>query len=74
MDINLQISNSYSQNQSHRSIRYMSLFSSASLPYNPRSNTLCYTHSKSNFIYKPHSEKGMVGTTSAGSLSRRRRI
>ncbi len=41
--------------------------------YNNCSNTLCYTYSK-NYIYKPHSAYGMVGTTAAGYLGRRRRL
>ena len=41
--------------------------------YNNCSNTLCYTYSK-NYIYKPHSAYGMVGTTAASYLARRRRI
>lgn len=41
--------------------------------YNNCSNTLCYTYSK-NYIYKPHSAYGMVGTSAAGYLARRRRL
>ena len=41
--------------------------------YNNTLNALCYTYSK-NDIYKPHSATGMVGTTAAGHLARRRRI
>lgn len=42
-------------------------------PYNNCNNTLCYTYSK-NFIYKPHSAYGMVGTSAAGYLARRKRL
>jgi hypothetical protein len=41
--------------------------------YNNCTNTLCYKYSK-NYIYKPHSAYGMVGTTGAGYLARRRRL
>jgi hypothetical protein len=41
--------------------------------YNNCSNTLCYTYSK-NYIYKPHSAYGMVGTSAAAYLGRRRRL
>lgn len=41
--------------------------------YNNCSNTLCYTYSK-NYIYKPHSAIGMVGTSSASSRARRKQI
>ena len=47
------------------------------LPYNKQynncSNTLCYTYSK-NYIYKPHSAYGMVGTTANSYLARRKRL
>jgi len=66
---------SYPSNLSHR----------ASYAYDPRivldynkqynncSNTLCYTYSK-NYIYKPHTAYGMVGTTGASYLARRHRL
>jgi len=41
--------------------------------FNNCTNTLCYTYSN-NTIYKPHSAKGLVGTTSSASLARRYRI
>jgi hypothetical protein len=41
--------------------------------YNNCSNTLCYTYSK-NYIYKPHSAVGMVGTISSSSRARRKQI
>lgn len=68
----------YPQNNLHRSGNYISLFYTDILPYNKQynncSNTLCYTQSKGTYIYKPHSEYGMVGTTAAGYLFRRRRL
>jgi len=41
--------------------------------YNNCSNTLCYTYSK-NYIYKPHTAYGMVGTSAAAYLGRRFRL
>jgi hypothetical protein len=56
---------------------YSSLYNTVVLPYgkmyNNCSNTLCFTYSK-NFIYKPHSNYGNVGTTSAGSRAQKRRL
>lgn len=43
------------------------------VPFNNCSNTLCYTYSK-NYIYKPHSAIGMVGTISSSSRARRTKI
>lgn len=68
----------YPQNLLHRSGNYISLFDTTLLPYNKQynncTNTLCYTQSKGTFIYKPHSDYGMVGTTAAAYLFRRRRL
>lgn len=68
----------YPQNLLHRSSNYITLFDTVVLPYNRKynncSNTLCYTASKGTFIYKPHSAYGLVGTTAAAYLSRRRRL
>jgi len=69
---------SYPQNLLHRASNYKTMFDTTLLPYNKKyngcSNTLCYTSSKGTFIYKPHSEYGMVATTAAGYLARRRRL
>ena len=69
---------SYPQNLLNRSSNYITLFDTAVLPYNKQyngcSNTLCYTSSKGTFIYKPHTAYGMVGTSSAAYLARRRRL
>ena len=68
----------YPQNLLHRSSYYRTMFDTVVLPYNKPfnncSNTLCYTSSKGTFISKPHSSYGMVGTTSASYLARRRRL
>jgi hypothetical protein len=53
------------------------MFDTVILPYNKEynncTNTLCYTYSK-NFIYKPHTAYGMVGTSAAAYLARRNRL
>ena len=68
----------FPQNSLHRSGYYKTMFDTTVLPYNKTynncSNTLCYTSSKGTSIYKPHSATGMVGTTAAARLARRRRI
>jgi hypothetical protein len=68
----------YPQSQLHRSGYFKTLFDTTLLPYNKQydncNNTLCYTQSKGMFIYKPHSNYGQVGTSSAGYLARRKRI
>lgn len=68
---------SYPSGLTNRSNYYKSLFNPNNLPYNKQynncNNALCYTYSK-NYIYKPHSAYGMVGTTAAGYLGRRNRL
>lgn len=68
----------YPQGSLNRSSYYRTMFDTTVLPYNKSfnncSNTLCYTSSKGTFIYKPHTAYGMVGTTSASYLARRRRL
>ena len=68
----------YPQNILHNSSNYITLFDTTLLPYNKQyngcSNTLCYTSSKGTFIYKPHTAYGMVGTSSAAYLGRRKRL
>jgi hypothetical protein len=63
----------YPQNQLHRSSNYITMFDTALLPYNAKIN-ICYTSSKGTFIYKPHTAYGMVGTTAAAHLARRKRL
>jgi hypothetical protein len=69
---------SYSQGNLHRSSNFITMFDRTLLPYNKMynncSNTLCYTASKGTFIYKPHTAYGMVGTSAASYLARRRRL
>ena len=60
-----------------RSTNLITMFDTTLLPYNKPynncSNTLCYTYSK-NYIYKPHSGYGIVGTTASSYLARRKRL
>jgi hypothetical protein len=66
-----------SSNRVSRSGYYKTMFDTVDLPYNKIynncDNTLCYTYSK-NFIYKPHSAYGIVGTSAASYLARRNRL
>lgn len=68
---------SYPSNRTNKATNWSSLFHQTILPYNKKydncKNSLCYTYSK-NFIYKPHSAYGMVGTSAAGYLGRRNRL
>ncbi len=69
---------SYPQGSLNRSSYYITMFDTVLLPYNKQynncSNTLCYTSSKGTYIYKPHTAYGMVGTSAASYLARRRRL
>jgi hypothetical protein len=68
---------SYPSGKNHRSTFYKTMFDTTLLPYgkqyNNCNNNLCYTYSK-NYIYKPHSDYGMVGTSAAGYLAQRKRL
>ena len=68
----------YPSSTLHKSNNFKSLGDTTDLPYNMSynncNNTLCYTYSKGTYIYKPHTGYGMVGRTSAGYLSQRRRL
>ena len=69
---------SYPSNKLNKATNYITMFDTVLLPYNKMynncSNTLCYTYSKGTFIYKPHSAYGMVGTSAAAYLGRRKRL
>ena len=69
---------SYPSTTLHKSNNFKTLGDTTILPYNMQynncKNTLCYTHSKGTFIYKPHTAYGMVGRTSAGYLFQRKRL
>lgn len=41
--------------------------------FNNCNNTLCYTYNH-NYIYRPHSAYGTVGTSAAGYLASRKRL
>ena len=68
---------SYPSNTLHKASNFKTSFDTVDLPYNKQynncKNTLCYTSSK-NFIYKPHTAYGMVGTSAAAYLGRRKRL
>jgi hypothetical protein len=66
---------SFPSGLNNRSTFYKSLNDTVDLPYNKYDckNTLCFTYSK-NYIYKPHSGYGSVGTTSAGYIASRKRL
>ena len=57
----------------HLSTLGLPIQSNNSTIYNNCSNTLCYTYNHS-YIYKPHTAYGMVGTSAAGYLARRKRL
>ena len=67
----------YPSNTLNRSTYFKTMFDTTDLPYNKMYNgcsgTLCYTYSK-NYIYKPHTDVGMVGTSAAAYLGRRKRM
>jgi len=67
----------YPSNRLNKATNFITMFDTVLLPYNKQynncSNTLCYTYSK-NFIYKPHTAYGMVGTSAAAYLGRRNRL
>jgi hypothetical protein len=67
----------YPSNNLNKANNFSTLYYTQNLPYNQQynncNNTLCYTYSK-NYIYKPHSAYGMVGTSAAGYLGRRYRL
>ena len=71
-------SNVSSLNVLNKSSNYITMFDTTLLPYNKIynncSNTLCYTASKGTFVYQPHTAYGMVGTSAASYLARRRRL
>ena len=68
----------YPSGRLNRSTNFKTMYDTTLLPYNKMydncNGTLCYTHSKGTYIYKPHSGYGMVGTSSAAYLARRKRL
>lgn len=68
----------YPSNRLNKATNFKTMFDTTLLPYNKTYNgcsgNLCYTISKMTFIYKPHSDVGLVGRTSAGYLAQRKRM
>lgn len=68
----------YPAGRLHRATNFITMFDTTLLPYNVPvdgcNNTFCYTSSKGTFIYKPHSDIGMVGRSAAGYLAQRKRM
>jgi len=68
----------YPSNRLHKATNFKTLFDTTLLPYNKIyngcSSNFCYTTSKGTFIYKPHTDVGMVGRSAAGYLSQRKRM
>jgi hypothetical protein len=69
---------SYPSNRLNKSTNFKTMFDTTLLPYNKMyngcSSNLCYSISKGTFIYKPHTDIGMIGRTSAGYLAQRKRM
>jgi hypothetical protein len=67
---------SYPSNRLNKASNYKTMFDTTLLPYNKTYNgcKLCYTMSKGTFIYKPHTDVGMIGRSAAGYLSQRKRM
>lgn len=70
------LNQSYPTNRLHKSSNYKTMFDTTLLPYNQMLDGIktCYNVSKGTFIYKPHSNNGGIGRSSAGYLAQRRRI
>ena len=66
----------YPSNRLNKSTNFKTMFDTTLLPYNKMydGTKLCYNVSKGTFIYKPHSDTGMVGRSSAGYLAQRKRL
>jgi hypothetical protein len=68
----------YPSNRLNKATNYKTLFDTVLLPYNRMydncKGTHCYTWSKGTFIYKPHTDVGMVGRSAAGYLAQRKRM
>jgi hypothetical protein len=66
----------YPSNRLSKATNFITMFDTTLLPYNKMYNgtKLCYTISKGTFIYKPHTDVGMVGRSSAGYLAQRKRM
>ena len=68
---------SYPSNILGKATNFKTMFDTTILPYNMMYNNCkigCYTKSKGTFIYKPHTDVGMVGRSAAGYLAQRKRM
>ena len=67
---------SYPSNRLNKATNFITMFDTTLLPYNKMYNgtKLCYNVSKGTFIYKPHTDGGMVGRSAAGYLAQRKRM
>jgi hypothetical protein len=67
----------YPSNRLNKATNFKTLGDTVDLPYNKTYNNcagqFCYTYSK-NYIYKPHTDTGLIGRTAAGYLAQRKRI
>jgi len=68
----------YPSNRLNKATNFKTMFDTVLLPYNQMyngcSSNFCYTTSKGTFIYKPHTDVGMVGRSAAGYLAQRKRM
>ena len=66
----------YPSNRLNKATNFKTMFDTPLLPYHTMYNgtKLCYNVSKGTFIYKPHTDVGMVGRSSAGYLAQRKRM
>ena len=66
----------YPQTLLNRSSYFKTMFDTTLLPYNKMydGRKLCYNVSKGTYIYKPHTDVGMIGRSSAGYLAQRKRM
>ena len=66
----------YPSNRLNKATNFITMFDTTLLPYNKMydGTKLCYKVSKGTFIYKPHTDVGMVGRTAAGYLGQRKRM
>lgn len=66
----------YPSNRLNKATNFKTMFDTTLLTYNKMYNgtQLCYNVSKGTFIYKPHTDVGMIGRSSAGYLAQRKRM
>ena len=67
---------SYPSNRLNKATNFKTMFDTTLLPYNKMydGRQTCYNVSKGTFIYKPHTDVGMVGRSAAGYLAQRKRM